>query len=103
MSPNHDALRSLGNGVSREPARERVTRVLYEVLLEEQLDVGPCALLLPEEREWVRGAIAVPLQEATEAAVETLSWGVARALERAPGGLLARLEAIQRERDLAWE
>jgi hypothetical protein len=36
--------------------------------------------------------MAVPIQEATDAALESVSWSMAQALERGPDRLLARLE-----------
>src|SRR5437870_4463186 len=51
---------------------------------------GPRELPTPEDREWIRGAIAVPIQEVTEVALEMLAWRLTRALESAPDRLMAR-------------
>jgi hypothetical protein len=83
--------RALATHVSSDYARDRVTRALYEAVLE-GLALGPCGLPLAEDREWVRGALAVPLQEATDAAIQVLVRSVGRTLERAPAGLLDRIE-----------
>jgi hypothetical protein len=81
--------RALATHVSSDYARDRVTRALYEAVLE-GLALGPCDLRLAEDREWLHGAIAVPLQEATDAAIQVLVRSVGRTLERAPAGLLDR-------------
>ena len=88
--------------ISTEFARDSVAHALYEVLVE-GLEFGPCELPLPEDRAWIRGAMAVPLQEATEAALASLSRGMARALERAPADLLDRLERSHQWQALGWE
>ena len=72
-------------------ARDRVAHALYEVLVE-GMEFGPCELPQAEDREWIRGAMAIPLQEATETALRSLSHGMARALERAPAELVDRFE-----------
>jgi hypothetical protein len=47
---------------------------------------------LTEDREWLRGAIAVPLQDAADIALEVLVSSIARSLERSPAGWLERFE-----------
>ena len=83
--------RLIARRVVTEYARDRIAQALYEAVLE-GLEFGPRELPVQEDRDWVRGAIAVALQDATDAALEGLSWSVSRALERAPGGLLDRYE-----------
>lgn len=83
--------RLIARQVVSEYARNKVAKALYEAVLE-GLEFGPRDLPLQEDREWIRGAIAVPLQDATDAALEVLSWSVSRTLERAPNGLLDRFE-----------
>jgi len=77
--------------VSTEYARDRIVKALYEAAVE-GLEFGPRDLPLPNDREWIRGAMAIPLQEAADAAVQVLAWSVGRALENAPNGLLERFE-----------
>ena len=91
-TPNEDRCRWIARNIATEFARDRVTKALYEAVVE-GLDFGPRDLPLAEDREWVHGAIAVPLQEATDAALEVLIWSVSRQLERAPKDLLDRFEA----------
>jgi len=83
-------------------ARDRVAGSLYAAVLE-GLEFGPRDLPLAGDREWIRGAIAVSLQEATDAALEALAWSVTRALERAPNGLLERYEGSHHLADLGFE
>jgi hypothetical protein len=47
--------------------------------------------------------MAVPLQEATDAALRSLSHGMTRAMEQAPAGLLERFERSHRWQALGWE
>jgi hypothetical protein len=72
-------------------ARDRVIRALHDAV-RDGLEFGPRDLPIAEDREWIRGAIAVPLQEATDAALEALSEAIARALARAPSGFIDRFE-----------
>lgn len=83
--------RLIARRVVTEFARDKVAQALYEAVLE-GLEFGPRDLPLQEDRDWVRGAISIALQDATDAALEGLSWSVCRALEQAPGGLLDRFE-----------
>ena len=101
-TPDQDRCRLIGRHVASEYARDKVARALYEAAIE-GLEFGPRDLPKPEDREWIRGAIAVPLQEATDAALEVLAWAVARALERAPDGLLGRYEQSHHLEELGFE
>jgi hypothetical protein len=83
--------RLIARRVISEYARDRVAQALYEAIVE-GLEFGPCDLPLQEDRDWIRGAISVALQDATDTALDGLSWSVSRALEQAPGGLLDRFE-----------
>jgi hypothetical protein len=51
----------------------------------------------------VRRAIEIPLLEASDAAVEVLARAMARALERAPDGLLGRYEQSHHLEELGFE
>ena len=55
------------------------------------------------DRDWIRGAISRPLQDASDAAVEVLAWSVSRALEGAPGDLLDRYVRSHRLHELGIE
>jgi hypothetical protein len=90
-TPNKDRCRMIARHMITERARDKVTCALYEAVVE-GLEFGPRDLPQPEDREWIRGIVAVPLQEAADAALEVLAWSVSRALARAPEGLLDRFE-----------
>jgi hypothetical protein len=83
-------------------ARDTVAKALYEVVTD---GVGYGARDLPTvgDREWIRGAIAVPIQEATELALHDLARRLGHALERAPGGLLMRYEASHAGQEIGSE
>ena len=83
-------------------ARDRVAEALYEVLLD-GLACSPCDLPAANDREWIRGALAVPIQDTTSAALRTLVWEMARVLENGPDGLLDRLDRSHRRSELGWE
>jgi hypothetical protein len=84
-----DRCRLIARHLASEYARDKVAKALYEAVVE-GLEFGPRDLPQADDRDWIRGAIAHPLQEASDAAVEVLAWSVSRALERAPNGLLDR-------------
>ena len=83
-------------------ARDRVAEALYEVLLD-GLTCSPCDLPAADDREWIRGALAVPIQDTTSAALRTLVWEMAHVLEGAPEGLLDRLDRSHRRSQFGWE
>jgi hypothetical protein len=99
---NHDRCRLIGRHVMSEGARDKVAKALYEAVVE-GLEFGPRDLARAEDREWIRGSVAAPLLEATDAALEILAWSVSRALERAPDGLLERYVGSHHLEDLGFE
>lgn len=88
--------------VATESARDTVAKALYASVID-GLQFGPRDLPRSQDREWIRGAMAISLQEATDAALQVLVWSLVRALERAPDDLLARLEESHRLADLGVE
>lgn len=100
LDPNRCQL--IARHVTTEYARDKVSKALYEAV-QDGLEFGPRDLPLAEDRDWIRGAIAIPLQEAADAALEVLTWSVSRALERAPDGLLDRFERSHLGRELGSE
>jgi hypothetical protein len=101
-TPNHDRCRLIARHVASEYARDKVAKALFEAVIV-GLDFGPRSLPRPEDREWIRANIAVPLREATDAALRNLAWSVGRALERAPNGLLERYEQSHHLEDIGIE
>jgi hypothetical protein len=102
LDRNQDRRQFIARRVASDYARDRVRKALYEALVE-GLEFGPRDLPLADDREWVRGAIAAPMQEATEAAIEALVWSVDEALERAPNGLFDRYIRSHNLRELGIE
>jgi len=94
--------RIVARHIATEYARDNVTKALYEAVLD-GLEFGPRDLPYAEDREWIRGNLAVPLHEATDAALQVLIWSVSRALEQAPNGLLERFERSHHSEELSVE
>ena len=101
-TPERTRLRTVARHVATEHARDMVSKALYDVVVE-SIDFGPGELPTPEDREWIRGAVAMPLQEATEVALDVLAWRIARTLEGAPGTLRERFDRSYVGADLGWE
>lgn len=99
---NEDCCRLIARHVVSEHARDRVAKALYEAVVD-GLEFGPRDLARAGDRDWIRGSLAIPLQEATDAALEVLAWSVSRALERAPDGLLERYVASHHLEELGLE
>jgi hypothetical protein len=97
-----DHCRVIARHVVRDHARDRVAKALFEALVD-GLEFGPRDLARAEDRDWIRGSLAIPLQEATDAALEVLAWSVSRALERAPDGLLDRFVASHHLEELGLD
>ncbi|HEX5823451.1 MAG TPA: hypothetical protein VFY18_03235 [Candidatus Limnocylindrales bacterium] len=100
--PERDHCRVIAGHVACDYARDKVARALYESVVE-ALEFGPRDLPRLEDREWIRGAIAIPLQEATDAALQVLTRSLTRTLARAPEGLLDRFERSNHLADLGIE
>jgi hypothetical protein len=86
-----DRCRLIARHVRTEFARDRLIKALYDAVYD-GLEFGPRDLPLAEDREWIRGAIAVPLQDAADAALDVLAASIAQSLERSPTGWLDRFE-----------
>jgi hypothetical protein len=83
-------------------ARDTVAKAFYEVILD-GVDYGPRDLPTSADREWIRGAIAMPIQEATELALNDLARRLGHALERAPRGMFTRDEASRAGQEVGSE
>lgn len=101
-SPNPDRGRRIARRIACDHARDKVAQALYESIVE-GLEFGPRDLPRASDREWVRGAIALPLQEATTIALDVLVRSIAQMLDRAPNGLLDRFEASHHLADLGMD
>ena len=76
-------------------ARDRIAQAVHEAIIA-GIEFGPCALPAPADRAWLREALAAPIRQATEAALETLRAALGACLEDAPPDLVRRLETGQR-------
>ena len=100
--PSAERLRTIERRVATVHSRGTITKALYDVLVD-AIDFGPRDLPMPEDREWLRGAVAVPLQEATDVALQALIWNVAETFERAPDRIRDRFDRSHEGEDLGWE
>ena len=92
----------LARQVGTRYARDRIIRALHDAV-QDGLEFGPRDLPLVTDREWIRGAIAVALQEAADAALTVLVASIARSLERSPTGWLDRFERSHHLTELGIE
>jgi hypothetical protein len=81
----------IAQGVASPYARDKVMTALFDAVVH-GLEFGPRDLPLANDREWIHGNITVPLEEATDAALEVLVALVTQTLERAPKDFIDRLE-----------
>lgn len=82
---------ALAPRIASRDAHDRVAALLYEIVVDGS-QFGPCDLPQAEDREWLLGAMAVPIQAAADAALDSLSRSMTRAVASGPNGLLARLQ-----------
>ena len=101
-TPAEARSRVVARHIATEYARDNVMKALYEAVVD-GLEFGPRDLPYAEDREWIRGNLAVSLHEATDAALQVLIWSVSRALEQAPNGLLERFERSHHSEELGVE
>jgi hypothetical protein len=100
--PDQDRCQRIARRVASPYAHDKVATALFEAVVQ-GLEFGPRDLPLAEDREWIRGIVAVPLHQATNAALQALVSSVSRALERAPNHFLDRYEQSHHLQDLGIE
>jgi hypothetical protein len=76
-------MRTLNRHLATEYARDQVRRALFEVV-NDGLAIGPRDVASYADRDWMRGALALPIQEATQVALDLLAWRIDGLLVRAP-------------------
>lgn len=101
-TPSQVRSRAIERQIATEYGRDRIAKALYEVI-HDGLEFGPRDVPTAGDREWIRHAMAIPIQEATEVALHVLAWRLAQALEGAPAELNARFRAGHRWVELGWE
>jgi hypothetical protein len=102
LRPNDTRRRVIEREIATEYARDRLARALYEVIVD-SVRFGPCELPTGEDREWIRRAVARPIREATDAALEILAQRLSEVLAAAPSELRARFDASHHWEELGWE
>ena len=100
--PDQDRCRRIARRVASPYAHDKVATALYEAVVQ-GLEFGPRDLPLAEDREWIHGIVAVPLHQATNAALQALVSSISQALERAPNDFLDRYERSHHLRELGIE
>lgn len=96
----HARMRTLNRHLGTEYARNQVSRALFEVVVD-GLALDPCRVPSSEDREWLRGAIAMPIHEATTVALDALVWRIEQLLGGAPEPLRERFDRAHAE-ELSW-
>jgi hypothetical protein len=98
----HDRrLAVLQRRITSDRARHALALALYEAVVD-GLEFGPRDLATPADREWIHGAIAVPLQESVDVALDALAWRVAVLLGRAPDELGTRYVRSHEDGGASW-
>jgi hypothetical protein len=100
--PDQVRCQRIARRVASPYAHDKVATALFEAVVH-GLEFGPRDLPLSEDREWIRGIVAVPLHQATNAALQALVSSVSQALERAPNQFLDRYEQSHHLQDLGIE
>ena len=98
----HARANTLRRHIGTRASRDRVARALYESILD-GLEFGPRDVATPEDREWIRGALAVWLHETADVALDLVAWRMAKAFEDAPNGLGRRYDRSHEWEELGWE
>lgn len=101
-TPDHSGSGTVERRIATDFARDKVAKALYEVILD-GLEFGPRDLPTPADREWIRGAIAMPMQDAAGVALHVLGRRLTQVLDRAPQGWMDRFESSHRGDELGWE
>jgi hypothetical protein len=83
-------------------AKDCVARALYDAI-GAGIAFGPRELPTPVEQDWLRGAVALPLQDAVDVALDVLTWRICLVLEQAPNDLARRFDRSHEFAELGWE
>ncbi len=88
--------------IATERARHALALALFEAVAD-GIEFGPRDLAAAADREWLRGAVAVPIHESAEVALDALVWRIADLLGRAPNGLGERFTSSHEGEELGWD
>ena len=98
----HARAETLRRHIASQASRDRVARSLYESIVD-GLEFGPRDVATPDDREWIRGALAVWLHETADVALDLVAWRMAKAFDDAPNALGERYDRSHEWEELGWE
>jgi len=88
--------------IATERARHALALALFEAVAD-GIEFGPRDLAAAADREWLHGAVAIPIQETADVALDALVWRLADLLGHAPNGLGERFTRSHEGADLGWD
>jgi hypothetical protein len=88
--------------LATDRARHALALVLFDAVAD-GIEFGPRDLQAAEDREWLRGAVAVPIQETADVALDALVWRLADLMGRAPNRLGDRYAGSHDGEELGWD
>jgi hypothetical protein len=78
--------------IATDRARHSIALALFEAAAD-GVELGPRDIAAVADREWLRGAVAISIQETADVALDALVWRLADVLGRAPCGLGERYDS----------
>jgi hypothetical protein len=88
--------------IATERARRALRIALFEVVAD-GIELGPRDVGGAADRDWIRGAVAIAIQETADVALDALVWRLADVFGRAPGGLGERCVPSHEDDDSGWD
>ena len=88
--------------IATERARHALAVALFEAVAD-GVEFGPRDVAAASDREWLRGAVAIPIQETADVALDALVWRLTDLIGRAPNGLCDRFAASHEGEELGWD
>ena len=88
--------------IATERARHALAMALYEAVAD-GIEFGPRDLVASADREWLHGAVAIPIQETADVALDALIWRLADVLGRGPNDLGERFTRSHEGVELGWD
>lgn len=88
--------------IATERARHALALALFEAVAD-GIEFGPRDLAAAADREWLHGAVAIPIQETADVAFDALVWRLSDLLGRAPNGLGERFTGSHEGDELGWD
>jgi hypothetical protein len=88
--------------IATDRARHAIATALFEAVAD-GIEFGPRDLSSSADREWLRGAVAIPIQESADDALDAIVWRLSDLLGRAPGDMAARFIESDGAEDPCWD